>query len=71
MSNTKSFDTIHLVGDSTFTALPYAVDTLASHPKLCVVSMAGLLCNMTRNRHIHAVWCVAAMLLLTCSNIDW
>lgn len=56
---------------ATFMGLPYAFNTFLSHPKLCIVSLAGLLCNMTRNRNIHAVWCVCAMFLLTCTDIQW
>lgn len=56
---------------ATFTALPYAFDTFVGHPKLCLVSLVGLLCNMTRNRTIHAGWCLCTMLLLTSTNIEW
>jgi len=56
---------------ATFSALPYAFDTFMGHPKLCLVSLSGLLCNMTRNRLIHAVWCLCTMLLLTSTNIEW
>jgi hypothetical protein len=55
----------------TFTALPYAIDTFISHPKLSALSFTGLLCNMTRDRYVHAAWCFAAMLLLACTDIDW
>lgn len=56
---------------ATFTALPYAIDTFMSHPKLAALSFLGLLCNMTRNWYIHAAWCFGAMLILTCADIDW
>lgn len=55
----------------TFSALPYALDTFVSHPKLTALSLSGLLCNMTRSRNMHTAWCVGAMLLLTCTDIDW
>ncbi|CAB9504090.1 expressed unknown protein [Seminavis robusta] len=56
---------------ATFCALPYAIDTFMSHPKLAALSFSGLLCNMTRSRAIHSSWCVVAMLLVACTDIDW
>ena len=55
----------------TFTALPVALGMFTQHPKLCGLAVAGLLCNMTRNRKIHGVWCFAAMCLLSYDGIEW
>jgi hypothetical protein len=56
---------------ATFSGLPLAIQMFLAHPKLCALCLAGLLCNMTRNRRIHAVWCSAAMFLMTQYQIDW
>jgi hypothetical protein len=57
---------------ATFTAVPLAYRMFISHPKLCGVAFAGLLCNMTRNRKIHAAWCFCTMILLTAdTGIEW
>ena len=65
------FLTSYSDASSTFTALPYAFDTFVSHPKLCIVSLAGLLCNMTRSRKVHACWCFCTMILLSFTSIEW
>ncbi|CAB9504094.1 expressed unknown protein [Seminavis robusta] len=56
---------------ATFTALPYAIDVFGTHPKLCLVSLAGFLLNMTRSKKLHACWSVGTMLLLVLADIEW
>jgi len=57
---------------ATFSAIPLAYDMFISHPKLCAVAATGIAGNMTRNRKIHAIWCLGAMLLLTSeTGIEW
>jgi hypothetical protein len=56
---------------ATFSAVPFAYTMFVSHPKLCGVCVAGLLGNMTRNRKIHAAWCLGTMLLLSQDGIEW
>ena len=55
----------------TFSAIPYAYDMFATHKKLCAVAFTGILANMTRNRKMHAAWCVVAMALLMYTDISW
>jgi hypothetical protein len=55
----------------TFIAIPLVLKMFQSHPNLCILSMAGLLLNMTRNRTIHGVWCLASMILFTQFDIKW
>ena len=54
-----------------FMALPMVFNMIISHPKLCGLCVAGILCNMTRNRKIHAVWCAVSMALLAGTDIEW
>jgi hypothetical protein len=54
-----------------FTAVPIALEMFMTHPKLCGLCLVGLLLNMTRSRRLHAVWCAAAMGLLTLTDIAW
>jgi hypothetical protein len=54
----------------TFLAIPLAYDMYVSHVALCSVCVAGMACNMTRNRTIHAMWCLAVMALLA-NNRDY
>lgn len=57
---------------ATFSAIPLAYNMFISHPQLCGVAAAGIACNMTRNRKIHALWCLGTMVLLTAdTGIDW
>lgn len=56
---------------ATVAGIPYAYHVFTAHPKLLAVCFAGLLCNMTRSRKIHAVWCFAAMCLLSNKSIEW
>lgn len=56
---------------ATVLAIPFAYHVFAAHPKLMAVCFAGLLCNMTRNRSMHAVWCFATMCLLSYRDIEW
>ena len=55
----------------TFSAIPLAYDMFSSHMTLVGVCMAGMACNMTRNRKIHAVWCLGVMLLLGNRDYQW
>lgn len=55
----------------TFSAIPLAFDMFASHGKLCLLTLSGLLANMTRSRPIHGVWCAFAMYMITQTSIDW
>ena len=55
----------------TFTAIPLAFEMFASHLTLLNLCVAGLLCNMTRNRKIHAAWCLVAMALLGNRDYRW
>lgn len=55
----------------TFTAIPLAYDMFASHPNLCALCASGILCNMTRSRKIHGLWCLASLYLLTQTDISW
>ncbi|GAX14788.1 hypothetical protein FisN_25Lh018 [Fistulifera solaris] len=48
----------------TFVAIPMAYPIFVEHLPLCGLTLAGLLCNMTRSRAVHAVWCGVTMLLL-------
>eukprot|EP00591_Stephanopyxis_turris_P010306 CAMPEP_0195518584 /NCGR_PEP_ID=MMETSP0794_2-20130614/13258_1 /TAXON_ID=515487 /ORGANISM="Stephanopyxis turris, Strain CCMP 815" /LENGTH=452 /DNA_ID=CAMNT_0040647585 /DNA_START=16 /DNA_END=1371 /DNA_ORIENTATION=- len=41
---------------ATFSAIPYAYAMFSAHRKLGALAFFGLLCNMTRNRMIHAAW---------------
>ena len=54
-----------------FMAIPMVLEMILSHPKLCGLCLVGILCNMTRNRKIHAAWCAISMALLTCTDIQW
>jgi hypothetical protein len=56
---------------ATFSGLPMALEMFRTHRNLCALCLAGLLCNMTRNRKIHAVWCTVALVLMTQYQIDW
>ena len=56
---------------ATFSAIPYAYDMFASHKALCGLAFTGVLANMTRNRKMHAVWCVCSLVILTYAGIDW
>ena len=56
---------------ATVVGIPYAKHVFTSHPKLLAVCFAGLLCNMTRSRKVHAVWCFATMCLLSYKEIEW
>jgi hypothetical protein len=57
---------------ATFSAIPLAYDMFAGHPKICALCFVGMLCNMTRNRKIHGVWCCAALYALTQkTDIEW
>ncbi|KAL7571398.1 hypothetical protein ACA910_007704 [Epithemia clementina (nom. ined.)] len=56
---------------ATILGIPFVYDIFASHPKLMALCLAGLLCNMTRSRKIHAVWCFAAMCLTSYKGIEW
>jgi hypothetical protein len=55
----------------TFSAIPLAFDMFATHGKLCLLALSGLLANMTRSRPIHGVWCAFAMYMITQTEIDW
>ena len=54
-----------------FLAIPVAFELFMSHPKLCAVSVSGLLLNMTRSRKIHALWCLGCVILLDHTDIQW
>ena len=56
---------------ATILGIPFVYNIFASHPKLMAVCFAGLLCNMTRSRKIHAVWCFCTMCLLSYKGIEW
>jgi len=56
---------------ATIAGIPYARHLFTAHPKLCAVCFAGLLCNMTRSRKIHAAWCFVTMCLLSYKEIEW
>jgi hypothetical protein len=57
---------------ATFAGVPWAYNMFIAHPKLCAVALAGLLCNMTRNRKMHGVWCFCTMVLLSAdTGIEW
>lgn len=49
----------------TFVAIPMAYPIFVEHLSLCGLTLAGLLCNMTRSRAVHAIWCGVAMMLLS------
>jgi len=60
----------------TFSAIPLAYELFSQHLLLCGTCLAGLLCNMTRSRKVHACWCVAMLVLLVGSDytglaIEW
>ena len=55
----------------TFTVIPLAYEMFASHMTLVNICVAGLLCNMTRNRKLHAVWCLFCMALLCNRDYQW
>lgn len=55
----------------TFSAIPLAFDMFATHGKLCLLALSGVLANMTRSRPIHGVWCAFAMYMITQTKIDW
>lgn len=62
----------------TFTAIPLAYEMYSQHLRLAGVCLAGILCNLTRSRKVHAVWCVVTMILLADKDlkllnlsIDW
>jgi hypothetical protein len=54
-----------------FLAIPIAFKMFVSHPKLCAVCIAGLILNLTRSRKVHALWCLACVILLNQPNIQW
>ena len=56
---------------ATIVGIPFAYHIFASHIKLMLVCFAGLLCNMTRSRPIHAAWCFVTMCLLSYPGIEW
>lgn len=56
---------------ATFSAIPLAWDFFQSHPKLGAVVTAGVICNMTRSRWMHGLWCVVACYLLAHTEIQW
>lgn len=56
---------------ATFSGIPLAWEFFKSHPKLGAVVAAGVVCNMTRNRWIHGLWCFAACYLLSQAEIEW
>lgn len=56
---------------ASFTAIPIAYDLFAQHKELCGVALAGMLCNMTRSRSMHALWCLVTMYLLAFTDIEW
>jgi hypothetical protein len=55
----------------TFTAIPLAYEMYSQHLMLCGVCLAGLFCNMTRNRNVHALWCLVVMGLLGNKDLQW
>mmetsp|Transcript_8772 Transcript_8772/g.11645 ORF Transcript_8772/g.11645 Transcript_8772/m.11645 type:complete len:459 (+) Transcript_8772:257-1633(+) len=56
---------------ATIVGIPYAKHVFTSHPKLLALCFSGLLCNMTRSRKVHAVWCFVTMCLLNYKEIEW
>jgi len=56
---------------ATFSAIPFAWDLFFPHPKLIALVSFGLLCNMTRDRRMHAAWCLVATVLITNKDIEW
>lgn len=55
----------------TFSAVPYLGHLFFQHCKLLGLVLLGMACNMTRNRKIHALWCVSCHYLLVHSGIQW
>ena len=55
----------------TFSAIPYLGHLFLRHYKLAFLVLLGMVCNMTRSRTIHAIWCVLCHGLLAHSNIEW
>jgi hypothetical protein len=56
---------------ATFSAVPIAYAMFTAHPLLASWCFAGLVCNMTRSRVMHAFWCSASFYLIYFSNIQW
>jgi len=55
----------------TFSAIPFLKHLFLGHKALVGLCLGGMICNMTRNRYIHALWCVACHYLLVCADIEW
>ena len=55
----------------TFLAIPYLSHLFLDHLKLVGLVVLGMICNMTRSRKIHALWCVLCHYLLVHTDIEW
>jgi hypothetical protein len=55
----------------TFSAIPLAYEMYSQHLSLAAVCVAGILCNMTRSRKMHALWCFTVMAVLTNEKYQW
>jgi hypothetical protein len=55
----------------TFCAIPSAYSMFSAHPRLGALTLAGLVCNMTRNRFIHFLWASASLVLMKVLDVDW
>lgn len=57
---------------STFSVIPIAFSMFIGHKLLCGLCLFGVLCNMTRKREVHAVWCALAFYLMNFrDDIEW
>lgn len=56
---------------ASFSAIPFAYDLFNDHRQLCGLALTGILCNMTRDRRIHGVWCAASTYLLAFTDVKW
>jgi len=56
---------------ATFSAIPIAYVMFTTNPSLAALTFVGLLCNLTRSRLIHAVWCCSSYFLLCFSSVQW